>query len=339
MIKQTWDISLEEKERILGLHESATKNLYLIKEQNELQSTQTGIPKNVNFSFSMKSIGQRMSLDARTDEQGNVYVEWQGQERRLPSVQEIGVPKFKILNDYNLSTIDEWEWLNSLNNDMATNVQAQGIPFYIPSYDKSTSQLHFLRYEPVSLDRREKRSKTESNDFLQANDGKFMTIGNYSLMLKGDDLPTADRITASQKRPPTPSREISLNLNISDPFQFDSTNLTPTGQRQFDSFVENLKKYVDLYSGDVEVITSASIDADPKDKETYNMNLSLRRANAIISALKNRLGPTKLNFVPRPLGQTDQFAPGLKFPDVKDKSQTAPNRRLIINLPKKTVTG
>ena len=33
MIKQTWNIGSEEKSRILNLHESATKNLYLIKEQ------------------------------------------------------------------------------------------------------------------------------------------------------------------------------------------------------------------------------------------------------------------------------------------------------------------
>ena len=33
MIKQTWNISNEEKFRILNLHESATKNLYLVNEQ------------------------------------------------------------------------------------------------------------------------------------------------------------------------------------------------------------------------------------------------------------------------------------------------------------------
>jgi len=33
MIKQTWNINSEEKLRILNLHESATKNLYLVKEQ------------------------------------------------------------------------------------------------------------------------------------------------------------------------------------------------------------------------------------------------------------------------------------------------------------------
>lgn len=35
MIKQKWNISEEEKQRILNLHENATKKLYLIKEQTE----------------------------------------------------------------------------------------------------------------------------------------------------------------------------------------------------------------------------------------------------------------------------------------------------------------
>ena len=33
MIKQTWNISEDEKNRILNLHENATKNLYLVNEQ------------------------------------------------------------------------------------------------------------------------------------------------------------------------------------------------------------------------------------------------------------------------------------------------------------------
>lgn len=338
MIKQTWYIPSTEKKRILSLHESATKNLYLIKEQNEEPIIQNSIPKNVNFLFSLKPLGQPMSLPARTDDQGNVYVEWQGEERKLPTIQEIGQPKFIPTQDYLLESIEEWDWLNSFNDQMATNTRQS--PFYIPSYDKSTSQLHFLIYQLLDLGKRDRRSRTQSNDFLQANDNKYMTMGNYNLIVKGDDLPTSDRIVATKPIPKTeiPSKEISLNLNISDPFEFDSTNLTPEGQSAFDDFVENLKKYIDLYSGDVEVITSSSIDADPKDKATYNMNLSLRRANAIINALKSRLGQTNLNFIPKPLGQTDQFARGMRFPKVRDKKQTAPNRRLIINLPKRTVT-
>lgn len=37
MIKQTWNIDLEERRRILELHESATQRLYLLSEQNPVQ--------------------------------------------------------------------------------------------------------------------------------------------------------------------------------------------------------------------------------------------------------------------------------------------------------------
>jgi hypothetical protein len=39
MIKQTWQISDEERNRILSLHESATKNLYLMSEQVKIKQT------------------------------------------------------------------------------------------------------------------------------------------------------------------------------------------------------------------------------------------------------------------------------------------------------------
>jgi hypothetical protein len=41
MIKQTWNVSGEEKNRILNLHEAATKNLYLVKEQQEVKENFT----------------------------------------------------------------------------------------------------------------------------------------------------------------------------------------------------------------------------------------------------------------------------------------------------------
>ena len=123
-------------------------------------------------------------------------------------------------------------------------------------------------------------------------------------------------------------------MNISNPFNYNDVTLTPEGQSEFNKFVENLKKYLKYYSGNVEVITSSSIDADPKTKESYNLKLSQRRAESIINELKNKLGQTTLNFVAKPIGQTEQFAPGLKWPEEKDQNKTAPNRRLIIKLPK-----
>jgi hypothetical protein len=39
MIKQTWEISETERNRIISLHETATKNFYVLSEQNSSEST------------------------------------------------------------------------------------------------------------------------------------------------------------------------------------------------------------------------------------------------------------------------------------------------------------
>jgi hypothetical protein len=49
MIKQSWNISNEEKYRILSIHETATKKLYLINEQNT-QKFDYSMTKNTGFN-------------------------------------------------------------------------------------------------------------------------------------------------------------------------------------------------------------------------------------------------------------------------------------------------
>jgi hypothetical protein len=49
MIKQSWNILEEEKNRILSLHEDATKKHYLLREQNESRTESQTIPLNTNW--------------------------------------------------------------------------------------------------------------------------------------------------------------------------------------------------------------------------------------------------------------------------------------------------
>ncbi len=53
MIKQTWNINADERVRILKLHENATKNLYLISEQNPVQgpSPHVVMGQDVNYRY------------------------------------------------------------------------------------------------------------------------------------------------------------------------------------------------------------------------------------------------------------------------------------------------
>ena len=129
--------------------------------------------------------------------------------------------------------------------------------------------------------------------------------------------------------------EKPFELNIESPFEFDKVTLSNDAKLAFNKFIESVKENYSNVQGDVEVICSASIDGAPDQKRIdYDMNLSKKRAEAIVSILKASLPGTKLNFIPKGIGQTDQFAPGKKYPEVRDVNQTAPNRRLIIKLPK-----
>lgn len=364
MIKQNWNITQEEKLRILSLHESATKSLYLMNEQgildiipnkrsrepisinpadlngSESQLPKMGkIPKDIQFGFPLRKLGKPTSLTCVTDDKENVYCNWKGEWYKLPTLQEIGLPKFVPEDNQFLSGVAEWEWLNDFNDTMLKRDNLDPAS-YVPAYDKNSLSLHFLRYSLGSV--KKTKGRQPATEFIQANDGKYMEENGVYFVVIGQDIPVGGNIPVPSeptepKRVPTPPKEAPVELNISNPFNFDQVTLTPEGQSEFDKFVENLKKYINYFSGNVEVITSASIDADPKTKAEYNMKLSQRRANAIIEELEKRLGQTNLNFVAKPLGQTDQFAPGLKWPEEKDVNRTAPNRRLIIKLPKISV--
>ena len=333
MIKQTWNIDGEEKVRILNLHESATKNLYLLNEQDDELEIQKNIPKNVSFSFPLKSVNKPNVLDARTDDNGNVYVQWENEWHKIPTIQDIELPKFWPNDNYALDGVDEWEWINTFNRYINKAFQPD-LRVYIPAYDKFGYSLHFLIYELVNI--KKPKDRIAAEDFIQADDNKFVEAAKNYYIVKGSDMPIGSRVPMNV--PITPpeilKKETPIELNISNPFNYNDVTLTPEGQSEFNKFVENLKKYLKYYSGNVEVITSSSIDDDPKTKESYNLKLSQRRAESIINELKNKLGQTTLNFVAKPIGQTEQFAPGLKWPEEKDQNKTGPNRRLIIKLPK-----
>jgi len=57
MIKQTWEISQEERNRIISLHESATKNFYILSEQNnnKTKNDSISLTKRVEFPSGIHS--------------------------------------------------------------------------------------------------------------------------------------------------------------------------------------------------------------------------------------------------------------------------------------------
>ena len=162
---------------------------------------------------------------------------------------------------------------------------------------------------------------------------------------------------------------IEIKAEISDPFKFDKRELTEDGSYDFNIFVQEIKSLKEKYSEEIyseyinflknntiKVTTSASIDNDPEGKtansnnpltktlescrkpggrprKEYNQCLSEARAKYIITQLNVNFPELKGVFVPNAIGETDQFDPGKKWPEVKDSDLTAKNRRLEIILP------
>ena len=86
--------------------------------------------------------------------------------------------------------------------------------------------------------------------------------------------------------------ETPFELNVESPFEFDSVSLTPEAQIEFDKFIQSIKTNYANATGDVQVTCSASIDGDPegkvasgKTRKVYDMELSKKRAEAIVSTL------------------------------------------------------
>jgi hypothetical protein len=72
MIKQTWNINAEERVRILRLHENATKNLYLISEQEPVQgpSKDLVLSQDENYVYFLSQPNVAVTAD---------YVDWNRQ--------------------------------------------------------------------------------------------------------------------------------------------------------------------------------------------------------------------------------------------------------------------
>lgn len=165
---------------------------------------------------------------------------------------------------------------------------------------------------------------------------KFQESRTPSFILEISPALAGSKNKPGDTPPPSPTKKPEyeeIKLDIQSPFEFDKTTLTPEAEIEFKKFVEKIKANYQGVSGNVEVIASASIDGDEDQKRAYNQKLSDNRASTIANRLKNETGITTLNFVPKGIGQTDQFAKGLKYPEVKDSAKTAPNRRLIIKMP------
>jgi len=379
MIKQTWEISNEERNRILSLHESATKNYYLMSEQLETGKTQpvsaednsepfweilgykvfkrgseyflyrhTGLKREGEEYFSaMSFMANNPSKKNIDDWRKNSPVDTPDTYIQIPTLEQLGgIIKKDSSGNYLIP--------NKLTQNaifIGEMMEYTSKPGYFPRY-RSTSPANPYWYcafntqknvpqwgqisfygdigssEILSVDFEKVKNKPGNEIFYN----QSYVPGEFIVEISPLEYGSPGRVSEPEDILPIEKPKMT-SFDIESPFEFDKTDLTPEAETSFKEFVENIKKFYSNVSGDVTVTTSASIDSDPSTKEQYNMELSKRRAQTIIDRLKRETGNSTLKFIPNPIGQTDKFAPGLKWPEVKDSSKTAPNRRLIIKLP------
>jgi len=361
MIKQTWEISNEERNRILSLHESATKNFYLMSEQY-------GDPDLMHAQESGEDTWRLCSytiIKKGTD----YYIQTdKGELRKLPLASQI------------TATIDPKSGQGLyFPEDVMTGMRMGQYMKYRPEYidnpnfqgyiDGPCAGVNPAQYDPTRIYKGKGGSWFVFIDDL----GKYFDEPTpvYSILTWNGDYGSASAPILQQLKnrkgvviqyaksytpehilgigyafggekqepitpeiPPTTTPEFEeIKLDIQSPFEFDKTTLTPDAEIEFKKFVEKIKLNYQGVSGNVEVIASASIDGDENQKRDYNQKLSDNRASTIANRLKTETGISTLNFIPKGIGQTDQFAKGMKYPEVKDVNKTAPNRRLIIKMP------
>ena len=361
MIKQTWEVSNEERNRILSLHESATKNHYLMSEQY-------GDPKLMHAQESGEDTWRLCSytiIKKGTD----YYIQTdKGELRKLPLASQI------------TATIDPKSGQGLyFPEDVMTGMRMGQYMKYRTGYIDNPNYEGYIEgpchdVKPAQYDPTRIYKGKGGSWFVFIDDlGKYFDEPTpvYSILTWNGDYGSASAPILQQLKnrkgvviqyaksytpehilgigyafggekqepitpeiPPTKNPEFEeIKLDIQSPFEFDKTTLTPDAEIEFEKFVEKIKLNYQGVSGNVEVIASASIDGDENQKRDYNQKLSDNRASTIANRLKTETGISTLNFIPKGIGQTDQFAKGMKYPEVKDVNKTAPNRRLIIKMP------
>ena len=139
MIKQSWNISPEEKFRILNLHENATKNLYLVKEQVAVGTGTSQMEIGGEKGFKYVGIQPRFGvfgngLDYGSDYFVLAYSGKTGYVCEVVSKNELGEPTdIKILKDKPLPLFDN---KNVANNEFVFGAALDENNNLVPVWDQ-----------------------------------------------------------------------------------------------------------------------------------------------------------------------------------------------------------
>ena len=151
MIKQTWEISNEERNRILSLHESATKNLYLMSEQNtdETKKESINLVKRVEFPAGLHS-ASAVNLESLIDlskieeflkkyPREKIIIKLNASESQVPNYDREVTPK-KKLNPGDLSKM-RYETIRTFMTNWLNGLLTKGIISRMPEFVNTQPQI------------------------------------------------------------------------------------------------------------------------------------------------------------------------------------------------------
>jgi hypothetical protein len=365
MMKYNWNIDQEERNRILKLHESATKNHYLIKEQSADQGQGffwdicggTVFSEGGSYFFVESPEGGFKSLDDL---------------KKLPSYQ---IPKLSEISGQESRGGFQWSKLTqdaiNLGNNLrqnstcrtATPMQSKVSTLIAPNWIIYFDDMGTKLVTPTGGGRQKKELINTPRFGIIAYDGGLGAGGSVNDFLetvkKGpifyaksrtknfviEISPGIEGQKVREVETPAPQKEKPElpKLNLDAPFKFNETELNPDAEQEFQKFLKELQTKFTNQSFIVNIKTSSSIDGDPNQtfnskygnaitRSDHDKKLSEDRANVIANRIK---ALNMKNIVVRGIegiGQTDQFDKGKKWPEVKDPKLTYKNRKLIVNV-------
>jgi hypothetical protein len=151
MIKQTWQISDEERNRILSLHESATKNHYLMSEQNteEIKTGSKSLTDRVEFPSGLHS-SSAVNLENLIDlseiekflkeyNDNTIIIKLKSSESQVPNYDREVTPK-KKLNSGDLSKM-RYETIRTFMTNWLNGLITKGIISQIPEFVDTEPQI------------------------------------------------------------------------------------------------------------------------------------------------------------------------------------------------------
>ena len=162
MIKQTWEISNEERNRILSLHESATKNFYIVSEQNtnETEKDSISLTKRVEFpsglhSASAVNLENLIDLSAIEEflkkyKDKKIVIKLKSSESQVPNNDNEVTPK-KRLNPGDLSKM-RYETIQTFMTNWLKGLISKGIIPQMPEFINTQPQIDTTTpWDPTGL--------------------------------------------------------------------------------------------------------------------------------------------------------------------------------------------